>query len=109
MFVLRNLSLSQVLFWLIIFGNHVFTNSECFVPLQILEADADNSGQTHSQDFLQPFIVAKMAVLPEIFMLADEKKYNGYYNRPLPILQQFRCFVLADLKDLESVSIPCVF
>uniref|UniRef100_A0A3B5QYJ1 Receptor-type tyrosine-protein phosphatase F n=1 Tax=Xiphophorus maculatus TaxID=8083 RepID=A0A3B5QYJ1_XIPMA len=82
-------------------------NPEDIDIYEILEADADNSGQTHSQDFLQPFIVAKMAVLPEIFMLADEKKYNGYYNRPLPILQQFRCFVLADLKDLESVSIPC--
>ncbi|XP_023184851.1 receptor-type tyrosine-protein phosphatase F-like [Xiphophorus maculatus] len=77
-------------------------NPEDIDIYEILEADADNSGQTHSQDFLQPFIVAKMAVLPEIFMLADEKKYNGYYNRPLPILQQFRCFVLADLKDLES-------
>ncbi|XP_016521995.1 receptor-type tyrosine-protein phosphatase F-like isoform X2 [Poecilia formosa] len=77
-------------------------NPEDIDIYEILEADSDNTGQTQSQDFLQPFIVAKMAVLPEIFMLADEKKYNGFYNRPLPILQQFRCFVLADLKDLES-------
>ncbi|KAM4739996.1 protein tyrosine phosphatase receptor type Fa, partial [Anableps anableps] len=76
-------------------------NPEDIDIYEILEARVDSTEQ--SQDFLQPFIVAKMDVLPEIFILADEKKYNGYYNRPLPILQQFRCFVLADLKDYESM------
>ncbi|XP_060934460.1 protein tyrosine phosphatase receptor type Fa isoform X5 [Limanda limanda] len=55
-----------------------------------------------SQDFLQPYITAKLDVLPEIFTLGDEKKYNGYYNKPLPGQQQYRCFVLADLTDHES-------
>ncbi|KAM4575308.1 protein tyrosine phosphatase receptor type Fa isoform 1-T1 [Fundulus diaphanus] len=69
---------------------------------EILEAGVNNSVQTHNQDFLQPTIAAKMDVLPKIFILGDNKKYHGYYNRPLPILQQFRCFVLADLQDHES-------
>lgn len=74
---------------------------------QLLEADADSSLQRkkrQSQDFLQPYIAAKLDVLPEIFTLGDEKKYNGYYNKPLPGQQQYRCFVLADLMDHESVS-----
>lgn len=53
---------------------------------------------------MQPYIAAKMDALPEIFTLGDEKKYNGYYNKPLPGQQQYRCFVLADLVDHESVS-----
>ena len=74
---------------------------------QLLEADADSSLQRkkrQSQDFLQPYVAAKLDVLPETFTLGDEKKYNGYYNKPLPGQQQYRCFVLADLMDHESVS-----
>ncbi|XP_060934457.1 protein tyrosine phosphatase receptor type Fa isoform X2 [Limanda limanda] len=72
---------------------------------EILEAGADSKLQRkrrQSQDFLQPYITAKLDVLPEIFTLGDEKKYNGYYNKPLPGQQQYRCFVLADLTDHES-------
>ncbi|XP_037325974.2 protein tyrosine phosphatase receptor type Fa isoform X1 [Pungitius pungitius] len=72
---------------------------------ELLEADADTSMQRRkrqSQDVLQPYIAAKLDALPEIFTLGDEKKYNGYYNRPLPGQQQYRCFVLADLTDHES-------
>ncbi|XP_022046996.2 protein tyrosine phosphatase receptor type Fa isoform X2 [Acanthochromis polyacanthus] len=72
---------------------------------ELLEADADSSLQRkkrQSQDFLQPYIAAKLDALPEIFTLGDEKKYNGYYNKPLPGQQQYRCFVLADLADHES-------
>lgn len=74
---------------------------------QLLEAGADSSLQRkkrQSQDFLQPYIAAKLDSLPEIFTLGDEKTYNGYYNKPLPGQQQYRCFVLADLMDHESVS-----
>uniref|UniRef100_A0AAQ5Z3F8 Receptor-type tyrosine-protein phosphatase F n=1 Tax=Amphiprion ocellaris TaxID=80972 RepID=A0AAQ5Z3F8_AMPOC len=74
---------------------------------ELLEADADSSLQRkkrQSQDFLQPYIAAKLDALPEIFTLGDEKKYSGYYNKPLPGQQQYRCFVLADLADHESVS-----
>ncbi|XP_034439934.1 protein tyrosine phosphatase receptor type Fa isoform X3 [Hippoglossus hippoglossus] len=72
---------------------------------ELLEAGADSKLQRkrrQSQDFLQPYITAKLDVLPEIFTLGDEKKYNGYYNKPLPGQQQYRCFVLADLTDHES-------
>ncbi|XP_028258985.1 protein tyrosine phosphatase receptor type Fa isoform X3 [Parambassis ranga] len=72
---------------------------------ELLEAGADGSLQRkkrQSQDFLQPYIAAKMDTMPEIFTLGDEKKYNGYYNKPLPGQQQYRCFVLADLTDHES-------
>ncbi|XP_074492954.1 protein tyrosine phosphatase receptor type Fa isoform X13 [Sebastes fasciatus] len=72
---------------------------------ELLEAGADSGLQRkkrQSQDFLQPYIAAKLDVLPEIFTLGDEKKYNGYYNKPLPGQQQYRCFVLADLTDQES-------
>nr|XP_040039422.1 protein tyrosine phosphatase receptor type Fa isoform X7 [Gasterosteus aculeatus aculeatus] len=72
---------------------------------ELLEAGADTSMQRRkrqSQDVLQPYIAAKLDALPEIFTLGDEKKYNGYYNKPLPGQQQYRCFVLADLTDHES-------
>uniref|UniRef100_A0A8C2XIP0 Receptor-type tyrosine-protein phosphatase F n=1 Tax=Cyclopterus lumpus TaxID=8103 RepID=A0A8C2XIP0_CYCLU len=74
---------------------------------QLLEAGADSRLQRQkrqSQDFLQPYIAAKLDALPEIFTLGDEKTYNGYYNKALPGQQQYRCFVLADLTDHESVS-----
>uniref|UniRef100_A0AAQ5X4N2 Receptor-type tyrosine-protein phosphatase F n=1 Tax=Amphiprion ocellaris TaxID=80972 RepID=A0AAQ5X4N2_AMPOC len=74
---------------------------------QLLEADADSSLQRkkrQSQDFLQPYIAAKLDALPEIFTLGDEKKYSGYYNKPLPGQQQYRCFVLADLQRTFAAS-----
>lgn len=79
---------------------------------QLLEAGADRSLQRkkrQSQDFLQPYIAAKLDALPDVFTLGDEKKYNGYYNKPLPGQQQYRCFVLADLTDHESVSAIYLF
>ncbi|XP_045897988.1 receptor-type tyrosine-protein phosphatase F-like [Micropterus dolomieu] len=82
-------------------------NPEDMDVYELLEAGADSSLQRkkrQSQDFMQPYIAAKMDALPEIFTLGDEKKYNGYYNKPLPGQQQYRCFVLADLVDHESVS-----
>eukprot|EP00064_Thunnus_orientalis_P004843 superscaffoldBa00000457_g4856 len=76
---------------------------------ELLEAGADRSLQRkkrQSQDFLQPYIAAKLDALPDVFTLGDEKKYNGYYNKPLPGQQQYRCFVLADLTDHESALRP---
>ncbi|XP_034093303.1 protein tyrosine phosphatase receptor type Fa isoform X5 [Gymnodraco acuticeps] len=72
---------------------------------ELLEPGADSSLQRkkrQSQNLLQPYIAAKLDTLPELFTLGDEKKYNGYYNKPLPGQQQYRCFVLADLTDNES-------
>ncbi|KAM7410689.1 hypothetical protein PAMA_001904 [Pampus argenteus] len=72
---------------------------------ELLEVGADSSlhrKKRQSQDFLQPYIAAKLDALPDVFTLGDEKKYNGYYNKPLPGQQQYRCFVLADLTDNES-------
>lgn len=74
---------------------------------QLLEAGADSSLQRkrrQSQDPLRPYIAAKLDTLPETFTLGDERKYNGYYNKPLPGQQQYCCFVLADLTGHESVS-----
>ncbi|XP_076579064.1 protein tyrosine phosphatase receptor type Fa isoform X1 [Chaetodon auriga] len=80
-------------------------NPEDMDIYELLEAGADSSLQRkrrQSQDFLNPYIAAKLETLPEIFTLGDENKYNDYYNKPLPGQQQYRCFVLADLMDHES-------
>lgn len=45
-----------------------------------------------------PYIAAKLASLPATFTLGDEKRYNGYYNKPLNSAQEYLCFVLADLR-----------
>ncbi|CAB1317039.1 unnamed protein product, partial [Coregonus sp. 'balchen'] len=36
----------------------------------------------------RPYIAAKLDLLPATFTLGDEKRYNGFYNRPLPRHQQ---------------------
>lgn len=72
---------------------------------QLLEASSEQSLKRRpTQEFLRPYIAAKMDALPDTFPLGDEKKYNGFYNKPLPGQQQYLCFVLAALKDHESVS-----
>nr|XP_020476570.1 receptor-type tyrosine-protein phosphatase F isoform X1 [Monopterus albus]XP_020476571.1 receptor-type tyrosine-protein phosphatase F isoform X1 [Monopterus albus] len=83
----------------------IWENPEDMDIHELLEAGADSSPQRkrrQSQDFLQPYIAAKLDDLPDIFTLGDEKKYKGYYNKPLPGQQQYRCFVLADLTDHEA-------
>ncbi|KAJ8406356.1 hypothetical protein AAFF_G00305870 [Aldrovandia affinis] len=52
----------------------------------------------------RPYIAARLASLPDTFTLGDEKKYNGFYNKPLPGQHQYLCFVLAALKDQDSMS-----
>eukprot|EP00063_Salmo_salar_P003803 XP_013978638.1 PREDICTED: receptor-type tyrosine-protein phosphatase F isoform X6 [Salmo salar] len=71
---------------------------------ELLEASSDDSlrRRRQTQEFLRPYIAAKMDTLPDTFTLGDEKKYNGFYNKPLPGQQQYLCFVLAALKDHES-------
>ncbi|XP_071202137.1 receptor-type tyrosine-protein phosphatase F-like isoform X13 [Salvelinus alpinus] len=71
---------------------------------ELLEASSDQSlrRRRQTQEFLRPYIAAKMDTLPDTFTLGDEKKYNGFYNKPLPGQQQYLCFVLAALKDHES-------
>ncbi|KAG7228905.1 hypothetical protein INR49_008683 [Caranx melampygus] len=82
-------------------------NPEVMDIYELLEAGAGSSVQRkrrQSQDLLQPYIAAKLEVLPEIFTLGDEKKYNGYYNKPLLGHQLYRCFVLADLTHNEALT-----
>ncbi|KAJ8357495.1 hypothetical protein SKAU_G00202890 [Synaphobranchus kaupii] len=53
----------------------------------------------------RPYIAARLASLPETFTLGDEKKYNGFYNKPLPNNLQYLCFVLAALdQDQDSAT-----
>ncbi|XP_034529847.1 receptor-type tyrosine-protein phosphatase F-like [Notolabrus celidotus] len=68
--------------------------------VELLESGTNSS--LLSQDFLQPYITAKLDDLPEIFTLGDEKKYNGYHNKPLTGQQQYCFFVLAELTEQES-------
>uniref|UniRef100_A0A673JGT6 Receptor-type tyrosine-protein phosphatase F n=1 Tax=Sinocyclocheilus rhinocerous TaxID=307959 RepID=A0A673JGT6_9TELE len=56
-----------------------------------------------TQDFLRPYIAAKLENLPETFVLGDEKTYSGFHNKPLPGQQQYRTFILAALKDRDSM------
>lgn len=62
-----------------------------------------------------PYIAAKLASLPTNFTLGDEKRYNGYYNKPLNGAQEYLCFVLADLRHdgadntANYVRIPTLF
>uniref|UniRef100_A0A3P8YDL2 Receptor-type tyrosine-protein phosphatase F n=1 Tax=Esox lucius TaxID=8010 RepID=A0A3P8YDL2_ESOLU len=50
----------------------------------------------------RPYIAAKLSSLPTTFTLGDEKRYNGFYNRPLPGQQQYLAFILAALKDSNA-------
>ncbi|XP_061549972.1 receptor-type tyrosine-protein phosphatase F-like isoform X6 [Phycodurus eques] len=49
-------------------------------------------------DASKPYIAAKLASLPPVFTLGDEKRYNGFYNKPLTSGQEYVCFVLAVLR-----------
>ncbi|XP_054870165.1 receptor-type tyrosine-protein phosphatase F isoform X9 [Amphiprion ocellaris] len=49
-------------------------------------------------DSSKPYIAAKLASLPASFTLGDEKRYNGFYNKPLTSQQEYLCFVLAALR-----------
>ncbi|XP_070829929.1 receptor-type tyrosine-protein phosphatase F isoform X9 [Chaetodon trifascialis] len=49
-------------------------------------------------DSSKPYIAAKLASLPTTFVLGDEKRYNGFYNKPLTSSQEYICFVLAVLR-----------
>ncbi|XP_051809693.1 receptor-type tyrosine-protein phosphatase F isoform X14 [Acanthochromis polyacanthus] len=49
-------------------------------------------------DSSKPYIAAKLASLPVSFTLGDEKRYNGFYNKPLTSQQEYLCFVLAALR-----------
>ncbi|XP_065810390.1 receptor-type tyrosine-protein phosphatase F isoform X8 [Labrus bergylta] len=50
-------------------------------------------------DSSKPYIAAKLASLPTTFTLGDEKRYNGFYNKPLTSPQEYKCFVLAVLRS----------
>ncbi|XP_051752575.1 protein tyrosine phosphatase receptor type Fa isoform X7 [Ctenopharyngodon idella] len=67
------------------------------------DSDVNKRRRRQTQDFLRPYIAAKLDYLPETFVLGDEKTYNGFYNKPLPGQQQYRTFILAALKDRDSM------
>ncbi|XP_048056148.1 protein tyrosine phosphatase receptor type Fa isoform X11 [Megalobrama amblycephala] len=67
------------------------------------DSDVNKRRRRQTQDFLRPYIAAKLEYLPETFVLGDEKTYNGFYNKPLPGQQQYRTFILAALKDRDSM------
>nr|XP_046209098.1 receptor-type tyrosine-protein phosphatase F-like isoform X3 [Oncorhynchus gorbuscha] len=82
---------------------HRWENPEDMDLDELLEASSEQSlKRRQNQEFLRPYIAAKMDALPDTFPLGDEKKYNGFYNMPLPGQQQYLCFVLAALKGHES-------
>nr|XP_055069012.1 protein tyrosine phosphatase receptor type Fa isoform X9 [Misgurnus anguillicaudatus] len=73
---------------------------------QLLERSGDvrkRRRRRQTQDFLQPYVAAKLDYLPETFVLGDERTYNGFYNKALPGQQQYRTFILAELKDRDSM------
>ncbi|XP_031720945.1 receptor-type tyrosine-protein phosphatase F isoform X22 [Anarrhichthys ocellatus] len=49
-------------------------------------------------DSSKPYIAAKLASLPTTFTVGDEKRYNGFYNKPLTSSQEYLCFVVAVLR-----------
>ncbi|XP_036938984.1 receptor-type tyrosine-protein phosphatase F isoform X14 [Acanthopagrus latus] len=49
-------------------------------------------------DSSKPYIAAKLDSLPTTFTLGDEKRYHGFYNKPLTSAQEYLCFVLAVLR-----------
>ncbi|KAM6919480.1 receptor-type tyrosine-protein phosphatase F isoform 2-T3 [Lycodopsis pacificus] len=49
-------------------------------------------------DSSKPYIAAKLASLPTTFTVGDEKRYNGFYNKPLTSSQEYLCFVAAVLR-----------
>ncbi|XP_026230047.1 receptor-type tyrosine-protein phosphatase F isoform X3 [Anabas testudineus] len=50
-------------------------------------------------DSSKSYIAARLASLPRSFTLGDEKRYNGFYNKPLTSQQEYLCFVLAVLRN----------
>uniref|UniRef100_A0A665WW10 Receptor-type tyrosine-protein phosphatase F n=1 Tax=Echeneis naucrates TaxID=173247 RepID=A0A665WW10_ECHNA len=52
------------------------------------------------------YIAAKLASLPATFTLGDEKRYNGFYNKPLTSPQEYLCFVLAVLRSEGTDTSP---
>ncbi|XP_028855774.1 protein tyrosine phosphatase receptor type Fa isoform X7 [Denticeps clupeoides] len=86
-------------------GTHKWENPEQMDLDELLEASSDSSGmrkrkKRQAQD--RPYIAARLDSLPNTFTLGDEKKYGGFYNKPLLGQQKYLCFVLAVLKDHDT-------
>lgn len=79
-----------------------FTDTNCVFMLFLISCQLLDGGP--DGDLLQPFIAAKLHTLSEIFILGDEKTYNGYSNKRLQDQQEYRCFVLAELTGHQYVS-----
>ncbi|XP_077190195.1 receptor-type tyrosine-protein phosphatase F isoform X7 [Paroedura picta] len=72
---------------------------------QLLEALSDgipDKRRRRQTEHLKPYIAAQVDVLPETFILGDEKIYKGFYNKPLSEDLSYRCFVLASLEDGDT-------
>uniref|UniRef100_A0A8C3AZ62 Receptor-type tyrosine-protein phosphatase F n=1 Tax=Cyclopterus lumpus TaxID=8103 RepID=A0A8C3AZ62_CYCLU len=57
-------------------------------------------------DSSKPYIAAKLASLPTTFTVGDEKRYTGFYNKPLTSSQEYLCFVLAMTFSASPYSDP---
>uniref|UniRef100_A0A672MA48 protein-tyrosine-phosphatase n=1 Tax=Sinocyclocheilus grahami TaxID=75366 RepID=A0A672MA48_SINGR len=68
--------------------NSALVRSVFSVLYQLLGSNGDSGvrkrRRRQTQDFLRPYIAAKLEFLPETFVLGDEKTYKGFYNKPLP-------------------------
>lgn len=69
------------------------------------EYDARRKRRQPESNFLQPYVAARLDSLPEVFTLGDGHDYHGFRNKALPGQQQYRCFVLAELTERESVRV----
>lgn len=77
-----------------------------FLSPQLLEAlnqGVPDKRRRRQAERLKPYIAAQVDVLPETFILGDEKIYKGFYNKPLSEDLSYRCFVLASLEDGDTV------
>lgn len=71
--------------------------SRCF-PQLLKSSEGPVLRRRRHLDSSKPYIAAKLASLPTTFTLGDEKRYNGFYNKPLTSPQEYLCFVLAVLR-----------
>nr|XP_056723667.1 receptor-type tyrosine-protein phosphatase F isoform X11 [Euleptes europaea] len=70
--------------------------------LEALNQGVPDKRRRRQAEQLKPYIAAQVDVLPETFILGDEKIYKGFYNKPLSEDLSYRCFVLASLEDGDT-------
>ncbi|XP_055077017.1 receptor-type tyrosine-protein phosphatase S-like [Periophthalmus magnuspinnatus] len=51
------------------------------------------------------YVAARLDALPAVFTLGDGNVYSSFYNHPLRAQQLYRCFVLAELEELQCKTL----